>query len=308
MKMPEGSDTTRARPCPACGRAPGRGLGTKNGFELFACGRCATLYTSRLPRAEGAQDYDSYYTEENLTVPAFIGRRLDEIVSTFAPYRERNRLLDVGCGAGSFLEAARRGGWEAHGVEVSRTACEHVRALGFDVFCGELSGAAYPSGHFDVVVASEVLEHVPDPGSMLGEIARVLRPGGLLWATTPHGRGISARALGLGWSAVSPPEHLHLFSVVSLRRALAEAGFRRVSVATHGTNPYEILNGLRARGRGAGAGGAGGPMGGGDRVETSYRLNEFLSEKPSRRLLKGVLNGLLNAARLGDSLKVRAEK
>ena len=303
--MPEGSGTTHARPCPACGGAPRRGLGSKNGFELFACDSCATLYTASLPAAGGGEDYDSYYTAENLTVPDFVARRLDEIVSSFAPYREHNRLLDVGCGAGSFLEAARRGGWRAYGVEVSRTACAHVRGLGFEVFCGELSGANYPAGHFDVVVASEVLEHVPDPRAMLREIARILRPGGLLWATTPHGRGFSARVLGLGWSAVSPPEHLHLFSVASLRRALAEAGFSRVSVATHGTNPYEILSGLRARGR---AGGAGAAMGGGDRVETSYRLNEFLSESPSRRALKGALNSLLNATRLGDSLKVRAEK
>ena len=74
---------------------------------------------------------------------------------------------------------------------------------------------------FDVVIASEVLEHVLDPHAMLVEILRVLRPGGLLWATTPHGRGISARLLGLEWSNVCPPEHLQLFSVAGICRRQA---------------------------------------------------------------------------------------
>lgn len=312
--MKERDGNSLGRDCPACGSRRASARGSKNGFDLLSCDSCATLYTASLPGAGGGEDYDAYYTDENLSAPDFIARRLDEIVATFAPYRRSNRLLDVGCGAGSFLEAAARAGWEAHGVEVSRPAVEHVRRLGFEVFAGELERANYPDGHFDVILASEVLEHVPDPRAMLGEVARLLRPGGLLWATTPHGRGVSARALGPRWSVVSPPEHLHLFSVASIRRALGEAGFRRVRIATHGTNPYEIVNGLRRRAEVAAEGGAaeGGAAAtahaGFDRVATSYRLNEFLSERPSRRAVKRVLNGLLNATRLGDSLKVRAEK
>ena len=44
------------------------------------------------------------------------------------------------------------------------------------------------------------------------------------------------------------------------------------------------------------------------RVESSYELNEFLSDKPARRLVKGLLNEILNVTRMGDSLKIRAEK
>ncbi len=45
-----------------------------------------------------------------------------------------------------------------------------------------------------------------------------------------------------------------------------------------------------------------------NRVESSYQLNEFLSDSPFRRFLKGTLNSLLNLGRMGDSLKIRAEK
>ena len=214
----------------------------------------------------------------------------------------------MGCGGGSFLEALARKKWEAFGVEISQTASAHVRGRGIKVFCGELEEANYPDDHFDVVIASELLEHVADPAPMLEEIARVLRPGGLLWATTPHGRGISARVLGLEWSAVCPPEHLQLFSVAGIKGLLSGAGFRRVELATHGANPFELLHALRRRATGSPPVCSSTGVGSFDRVESSYHLNEFLSDSPFRRFLKGTLNSLLNVGRMGDSLKIRAEK
>jgi SAM-dependent methyltransferase len=146
--MGEGHASSNQRLCPACGCARGQSRGQKNKFQLIACRSCATLYTQHLPNTNTEQDYDSYYTHENLTVPAFLESRVDGIVSKFEPYRENGRLLDVGCGAGTFLEAAARAGWEATGVEVSRTAAEHVRSRGFEVFFGELEKAGYAGEHF----------------------------------------------------------------------------------------------------------------------------------------------------------------
>jgi len=245
--MGKTSASLSERLCPACGRQAGRNRGEKNNFQLLSCQTCATLYTAQEPPAGQGLDYDAYYTPENLSVPAFISRRLDEIVATFSPFRKNNRLLDVGCGAGTFLEAAARDNWQAFGVEVSRGAAEHVRSLGFEVFLGELEQANYPGEYFDIVIASEVLEHVPDPQTLLQSIARVLRTGGLLWATTPHGRGISARLLDLDWTTICPPEHLQLFSVKSIKELVQSVGFRKVEVVTHGVNPFEIAHELYRR-------------------------------------------------------------
>lgn len=309
--MTTGDTNFDASVCPACRQAGGRSRGRKNDFHVFSCESCATLFTTGAPGIFQSQDYDAYYTPENLTVPAFISRRLDEIVSTFGSYRRNNRLLDVGFGAGSFLDAAARNNWQAFGVEVSQSAVEYVRERGFEVFCGELEKAAYPDDYFDVVILSEVLEHVPDPRALLEASVSVLRPGGLLWATTPHGRGISARILGLEWSNVCPPDHLQLFSVAGIKGLLSGAGLRRVELATHGTNPFEILHSMRGRMKGAAPGKGSPDSEGGEsfnRVESSYQLNEFLSDSPLRRFLKGTLNRMLDAVRMGDSLKIRAEK
>jgi SAM-dependent methyltransferase len=295
------------RRCPACGSESHHARGQKNGFEMFSCQKCGTLYTSAFPDSDSEQDYNEYYGEGNLSVPDFINQRLDEIMASFAAYRENGRLLDVGFGAGTILEAAARAGWTASGVEVSETAVEHVRALGYDVFCGELAEARYADDYFDVVTASEVLEHVPDPRAMLDEIARILRPGGLLWATTPHGKGLSSRILGLQWSTISPPEHLHLFSLRGLKALLRASNFRRIRVATHGVNPFEIWHSLRPH-QNSGAAAAEADGENFSRVASSYQLNQFLTGSGPRRVLKGAANGLLSAGRLGDSLKIWAEK
>jgi SAM-dependent methyltransferase len=301
----ESSAAAAARACPACGAGRGRGRGRKNDLEVASCAACGTLYALSAPGAGG--DYDDYYDAANLSVPTFVDRRLDEIVAGFAPYRRANRLLDIGCGAGSLLEAARRAGWEAEGVEVSRPSVEHVRARGFEVFYGELAEAHYPAASFDVVTASEILEHLPEPKELLREIARIVRPGGLFWGTTPHGRGLSARALGVGWSAVHPPEHLQLFSLPGLRGLLASAGFRRVRLASRGVNPFELWRALRGVVVAADAA-AGESVEHFDRVATGYQLNEALAKNGAGRLAKGALNALLGAARCGDSIKIWAVK
>ncbi|MEA2337550.1 MAG: hypothetical protein QOE82_1557 [Thermoanaerobaculia bacterium] len=279
-----------ARPCPACAAHDPRPFAEKNGYRFVRCGTCATLYTHDVVESI----YDDYYDASNLDVPAFLAKRIAEIVAGFG---RPGRLLDVGFGAGTFLEAARRAGWQTSGVEVSLPAVEQARARGFDVAHGRLEDAAYPDASFDAVVATEIFEHISDVRPLLRETARILRPGGLLWATTPHGRGLSARIIGGPWSVVSPPEHVQLFSIRGMRTLLRDCGFAKISIAAEGLNPLEIADHLRRR--------TTKPF---DRVSSSYAINEFLLERPSRRFIKRSLNRLLSALRLGDSLKIAGRK
>ena len=298
---PRAEKTLRA--CAACGSSESRPLGVKHGFSLVVCRKCATVYTPYSPWYSSEFYYETYYKDESLSPPPFVQTRLEEITAEFAPYRQTNRLLDIGCGAGNLLMAARKNGWNAQGLDVSSNAAKHVRGLGFEVFHGELHEAQFPAGHFDVMTAAEFLEHLPEPRLVLAEIARLLRPGGVLWTTTPHARGLSARVLGVKWRCIWPPEHLQLFSAGGLKSLLHDVGFRRIRVQTTGGNPMEILH----------------AMGGKkdaprtvdqhfDRVATGYQLNESLMKSRPRRALKNILNGVLNLSRLGDSLKVFATR
>lgn len=292
-----GNNGKSVRPCPACGSKVRIELGTKNGFDMFACGGCSSLYTGHVPQAEQAEDYDTYYSESNLSVPDFIRERLREIIGGFSQYRESNRLLDIGFGAGTMLETAGELKWNVYGLEISKPAAEQAKKRGFDIFHGSLNEAKYPDHYFDVITSSEILEHLPDPNGDLREVARILRPGGLFWATTPSAKSLSFRVMKLGWSVLAPPEHIQLYSKKGVTTMLKNAGFIDIRLKTAGLNPMEFVDYFRN---------CTGTAVSFDRVRTGYNLNESLTRSPARKLLRRGLNGTLNLFALGDSLKIFA--
>jgi ubiquinone/menaquinone biosynthesis C-methylase UbiE len=147
--------------------------------------------------------------------------------------RAGDRALDVGCGAGEFTAAMATAGADAIGVDVAEAALERARSRHPGVefrlvpFDGPLP---FEDGSFELVWASEVIEHVADTARWLSEIRRVLVPGGRLLVTTPsHGR--LRVALG-GVERFSEPlgDHLHLYTKRSLGSLLEEFGFGEVRV------------------------------------------------------------------------------
>lgn len=99
--------------------------------------------------------------------------------------------LDVGCGGGILAEAAARAGAEVIGIDANRplidTAKLHAATNGVRVRYETTQVADYAAGHpaeFDVVSCMELLEHVPDPGALLADCLRTLKPGGILVVST----------------------------------------------------------------------------------------------------------------------------
>jgi SAM-dependent methyltransferase len=148
-----------------------------------------------------------------------------------------------------------------------------------------------------VVTMIEFLEHVPEPAAFLESAARWLRPGGLLYITTPNAESLNRRALGLGWSIFSPPEHMTIWTARGLSHALAKTGFQSSRIRTEGFNPCEIIARLRSRNQVAQ------PI---DRNATGFAINSALSSNPFRRAIKQGINHCLSGLRAGDTLKVWA--
>lgn len=150
-----------------------------------------------------------------------------------ASVRPGIRALDIGCGEGAFTASIAQAGGEVVGVEVAGAAIARARARHPELEFRRVEiDAALPfeDGSFELIWASEVIEHVADTARWLSELRRVLAPGGRLLVTTPaHGR---LRVALAGLDRLAPPlgDHLHPYTRRSLAQTLTEFGFAEVQV------------------------------------------------------------------------------
>jgi SAM-dependent methyltransferase len=151
------------------------------------------------------------------------------------------RVLDVGCGNGIWLLKQQALGWLVEGVEFSPLACQHARAAGLIVHQGSLEEARLPTASFDVVRIWHTLEHVPDPSSILSEIARILKPNGQVLIGVPNAGGWLARAWRTYWFDLDVPRHLWHFRAQDLRVLATQAGLRLDSLGYGRYGSYTLL-------------------------------------------------------------------
>jgi SAM-dependent methyltransferase len=146
------------------------------------------------------------------------------------------RLLDFGCGAGHFLAAMDRAGWEVAGLDVSQTAVDAIRdELGLPSFAGSLPHEACEPASFDCITMWHSLEHVYQPLQILDEARRLLVPGGKLIVAVPNFASWSRRRFGSDWFGLDLPRHLTHFERDTLTELLEIAGLsvREVRFARH---------------------------------------------------------------------------
>jgi SAM-dependent methyltransferase len=162
--------------------------------------------------------------------------KFDAFLAPLARARRLGKLLEVGCGQGQFLARARELGWQVAGVEILRPVAERARERGLEVFHGTLLEAQLAPASLDVVVMREVIEHVVDPVSLMREVARVLRPGGMAALGTGNAASWAARLRGARWPYYRFGGHLHIrfWSPASAAALARAAGFARVTCHTSG--------------------------------------------------------------------------
>jgi 2-polyprenyl-3-methyl-5-hydroxy-6-metoxy-1,4-benzoquinol methylase len=293
--------------CPLdCSHPQAREIGSRDGYRIARCKGCAHLFTINLPGEALLEEYYrnySYHIHGLQKLPPLVFKRLDQTLYGMEKYRRLNRLLDVGFGAGAILEVGRRRGWNVFGIEHSSLAVEQALANGFSgAVHGDFLQDHFGPGSFDVVAMVELIEHLPEPMPFLSHAYRLLRPGGVLFLTTPNGNGLSGRFLATRWSVLTPPEHLSLFSPRSLKQSLSRCGFQKIRVKTQAVNPYELLREVRRR-LGSDSGTSGSPP-----QHSSSSLNERLHATRTGQAGKSIANAVLQLSKLGDSLKVHAER
>lgn len=236
--------------CPVCCETQGRtetsylGRGQYRSFEYeyLACAVCGSLFVHPMPDQSvlsemyGPDYLDLHYSAEldGGMSNSETARELAEAVRLLVSFKPGGRVLDVGCGAGRFLDAARRAGLRPEGYEWQpATAQVAANATGVKVHTGSLN--ALEAG-YDAVHLADVLEHHPKPIDMLLQARRLLAPGGILIVRGPlenqihifqqavrFYRLLRARVRELP-PITLPPYHLILFTRIGLHALIGRSG------------------------------------------------------------------------------------
>ena len=149
------------------------------------------------------------------------------------PITDGKRILDVGCGGGSFLRLAKMLGAKEQGVELSEHGVRACRNHGLNVFEGTLEQYASTSPEkFDCITSSHVVEHLPDPVETLRMMKSLLAPGGIVWVGVPNASYPINKALSGKHPLADLPLHLMQFTPKSLIIAAERANLKLLKQTT----------------------------------------------------------------------------
>jgi SAM-dependent methyltransferase len=221
--------------CPLCSVA-GTPTGiTENGFRLERCGRCRLLFVSPRPRdaeIRAIYEHDAAHTASR----QLLARSRDPQAVAHArytlrllrPHQQRGMLLEIGAGAGLFMNEARRAGYAITAVEPNPVqAVFMAKTFGIQAITAALGSEALEDRRFDVVYHCNVLSHFPDPVAALALIRSRLRPGGILLMETGNFADVDPRFYRViaRTERFQLPDHLYFFGERSLRLLLERTGF-----------------------------------------------------------------------------------
>jgi SAM-dependent methyltransferase len=142
-------------------------------------------------------------------------------------------------------------GWEVEGLEPDPVAAERLRKSGIKVTEGTLPSNVLKEASFDVITASHVIEHVPNPLQFLIACFKLLRSNGRLVVATPNAKSAGLKKHGRSWVHLDAPRHFIIFTPQSLADSLRSASFQIEHVTTSCRSAFFATKTSRLLERGA---------------------------------------------------------
>ncbi len=240
--------------------------GTARPIHVMACAGCGLIRLEAATDGHDAQDIHDFWWEKTWldTYKAFHARIIksfDGKLDSLEGKTKGRNILDIGCGCGFFLAAARARGWKTAGIDISQPAIDYANTvLGLSVKHADSSDAGFADNAFDVVTMWDVIEHLEDPVAVLAQARRVLKPGGIIVIETPNAESLFHGLAGLSYrlslrtfryliSRIYIPSHVYYFSRATLGDMLRRCGLEPEAIRHSRSSLFSDLDILFAANR-----------------------------------------------------------
>lgn len=290
--------------CPLCASIE---FSPRRGFEklfLSVCRKCRFVFDTRIPSTEELVEFYKRYNYSSIkpissaTVASFT-RLLDQ----FEKLRKNGSILDIGCGQGDFLVAAKTAGWDTYGTEYSAAAANILRSRNIKVHEGPIQNAMFGDRQFDVITAFEVIEHINSPREFFATVYSKLRPGGMFYCTTPNFDALLRYFEKDRFQIICYPEHISFYTSRSLRFISECTGFKIKKLVTENIDIGRLKRVIK-RGKKSGSSFD-------ERILLKSEndiMREKVSSRTSLKIAKDIVNSMLVFTRKGDTLKAYLQK
>jgi SAM-dependent methyltransferase len=223
-----------------CGHKEAAVQFSKWSLQIVECSACGLAFVNpRTYVAEADEYFRGAYLdtiETNRELKPEIARIYELILRDLSScLKNPGKLLDMGCAMGHFMAFAQSRGWDPLGVECSQFAAQYgTDRFGLKIVAAcELEAVGLPASYYDACVLIEVAEHLRYPRKTFEEVFRVLKPGGVLYLTTPNWGSYRSLLRREEWSPMIPTGHLFYFAGPSMTRLLQAVGFIDILDLTH---------------------------------------------------------------------------
>lgn len=207
-------------------------------YDIFKCINCQSGFVYPVIKQEYLNDFYNSLANPiggniaSLSIPDYLEKIIESeheypntiidavrLIGLTRKFASGNYLLDVGAGFGFFTKEAIKHGFKCEAIEISKTNCEIFSSLnGFypNQSYFDEQFATKHSGKYDVILLSQIIEHIPYPDNFVKNIQIALKKGGICVVAVPHFGSVISKIQASKDMFVTPPEHINYFSIKGL--------------------------------------------------------------------------------------------
>ncbi|HPX77089.1 MAG TPA: class I SAM-dependent methyltransferase [Bacteroidales bacterium] len=261
--------------------------------KLVKCQSCGLVFMENIPTIEELNThYSKYsYSSEGYLSPLTV-QSYNFLLNKFEPYRKTNKILDVGCGRGWFLQEAKKRGWNVYGTEYSDEAIKICKSNGLEMKEGQLKHDTFTAEEFDIVTSFEVMEHINNPLEETNYIYNFLRKGGMFYITTPNFNSYLRYYLKSDFNVIAYPEHLTYYTRNTMKKLMKKQGFTPLKILTTGISVSRLKTSKKPKSEKMFS-----------ETSSDERLRQQIATKRHLGYIKIIVNKILSVLGIGITLK-----